>query len=281
MNDATFPPADVRGLELVGLGNSTTFSGPDINLTWRQVGWANRAVGAGTFAAGSESYQDATVAKHVIEVFDPATYNPSAPGRYKPIRTETRVMPQNWYYYQLAQNKADHGGTPAREMEFKVWAVDQYGNRSLRPATIRVSNPVPPVVTGLALTGYQYVVQGNPTDTTNPLIRNQTDLTWDVGNRADLVGWLVQVRTKSTLQASPYTVSYGPARDLTGTSTNFHRRDVQVGVPPAGAPTIENLQQFRVAAYDAFSTITQWGLPSTSDVLWCDWIDDPAGHWWE
>lgn len=135
-------PPDISGLEILGQGNDTTFTGPNCRVTWRE---ASRTGGI------NDWWRSYVVRMYVGGVLK---------------RTEYPTT--NFYTYRLDDNKDDNGGTPVRLFTFSVKNLTRHrpGLESANEAIITVENPAP-VVTGFTMTagiygfGFDYTVSAD------------------------------------------------------------------------------------------------------------------------
>ena len=137
----------IRGLQIQGQGNSTTWQDRDVKLEWNLSTSAFVSVaggdllGAGTFPPLTD-----------FGGYRIAILNPNLVVRRDFFQFE------NSYTYLYDQNVADGNGTPSANLIIKVWARDKYGNESEQPAVLTISNPAPSAVSGLSATPYMGAV---------------------------------------------------------------------------------------------------------------------------
>lgn len=129
------------GLSIRETGSTTEFNDVDINLCWNPS-------------------TNPMVVDYEVEVLVAGSRR----------RLQTGIRGCAWTY-AYALNKLDGGGTPEKNLTFKLWAVDPYGNRSESYNTITVTNPAPAAVSGLTATGIMGGVRfrWNPSDATDLL----------------------------------------------------------------------------------------------------------------
>lgn len=101
-----------------------------------------------------------------------------------PIRVDNVGQALTWTY-SLTNNKADHSGTPLREFQVGLRAVDQYGNSS-EPDLLTVTNPAPPQPANI-----RHVVDGDA-----------LQFTWDKVSDPDFGGTRLYVQTTSGVTVS-------------------------------------------------------------------------------
>ena len=123
------PIPKIVGLELAGGGNSSIFSGHDVNINWRTT---------------SPSTSDASIISGMrgpdMEYYTIEVYALREGKEPVALREDKVVFPT--YYYTYDMNYADSNGDPARSLRFVVYGKDRLGRTSL-PRSIEVSNPAP------------------------------------------------------------------------------------------------------------------------------------------
>lgn len=143
--------AGVRGLQIFGQGNDNSFVGKDVRFIWNKIASIDQSNVAEGMAGTTKPdiwFRDYEVKIYTID------------GVLK--RTEYVTLEQ--YSYSFQKNYDDNLGLPVRSFKIEVRARDKYYNVSKTPAVLTVSNPAPPVVSGVVLyPGLQsYIVDFQP-----------------------------------------------------------------------------------------------------------------------
>lgn len=125
-------PANVAGLELRGQGNNYIFSGHDAIFDWRAVRSYTAVYPAGRepYGAGSGA-KDPYIAGYQVEIW----------VANRCVRQEKVTDPR--YVYSFEKNKSDNKGAATRTFTVAIYALDIYNQRSVKPATLTVLNPIP------------------------------------------------------------------------------------------------------------------------------------------
>jgi len=124
--DETVP--NITGLELWGQGNNQQFTGREVVLRWNKP--TPRLLGAATGPA-SPNQPDAWFRYYKVEVYDGNDV----------LRRPAEYRVTEKYVYTFEMNHQDGGGTPTRNLRFRVTAVAGWGKESAVPAYLEVSNP--------------------------------------------------------------------------------------------------------------------------------------------
>lgn len=145
------PVPNIRGLEIVGQGNVTDFSGPNVTLVWRMstlAEWENpltslRQVGHGSLDLYFSHYE--------IEIYDTAN------GEL--LRRVNRMTPQ--FTYDLSMNEEDSANADARagrafagvrrQVTVHVYQWSRQNLRSASAAVLTVQNPAPAGLTAVSI----------------------------------------------------------------------------------------------------------------------------------
>lgn len=131
---------NITGLELWGQGNNQQFTGREVVLRWNKP--TPRLLGAATGPA-SPNQPDAWFRYYKVEVYDGNDV----------LRRPAEYRVTEKYVYSFEMNHQDGGGTPTRNLRFRVTAVAVWGKESAVPAYLEVSNPAPAKIASVTLTG--------------------------------------------------------------------------------------------------------------------------------
>ena len=143
---------DITGLEIFGQGNDTEFIGRDVKLRWNKVSPRTNDVATGP---ASPNQYPGWFRYYELKILDQT----GSLLRNEYLNTEA-------YNYDFEKNYSDTGRFPARTLTVEVRAVATWGDLSAIPARITVSNPAPPVPTGITATAFiaSMSVAFNPLD---------------------------------------------------------------------------------------------------------------------
>ena len=126
----------IKGLQLVGQGNTTEFAGKDAKFTWRKPAVVDFNLNdLATDSALATATADSWLKEYQITI-------KNADGS---VRHSTKVYDEH-YDYKYEQNYVDGAGRPVRTFSITVIAVDRLGRESA-PKTLQVANPVPARIT--------------------------------------------------------------------------------------------------------------------------------------
>ncbi|MFH1760023.1 MAG: fibronectin type III domain-containing protein, partial [bacterium] len=136
-----FQPPEINGLRLDGERslNTTVFTKRDAKFTWRETSVTS---GAGHLPAGQEPLGAG-------QSIDDANFRYWVEIHKNGIMKRKEIVADNHYIYSYEKNVADNGSAVST-FTIKVWGFNVAANlKSVRPATLRVSNPAPAAVSGL------------------------------------------------------------------------------------------------------------------------------------
>jgi hypothetical protein len=137
-------PSSPTGLEVIGQGNDTTFTGRDCKIVWR----LNAPFGgAGSLApevpAGISPEIRVTLVKDfIVQVWD---------GTETTLLRE-EITTDKWYIYTWEKNFEDNNGIPVGDFVFRVYQRNYFNKISKQPARLAVTTDKPSAPTGLSTT---------------------------------------------------------------------------------------------------------------------------------
>jgi predicted phage tail protein len=166
---------DITGLEILGAGDATEYTGQDFPITWNVP--PSTQVALATNAAVMPQ-STLWIAYYQIQVYSKSS-----------MTLRRTAMPTiNQYVYTYENNYLDGNGIAERDILFSAKIFDISGNCSPDAVTLEVDNPAPPVVTGIVFT---------------PFIQS-FQVSWNPVNVPDLANYIVYgSQTITDLQGTP------------------------------------------------------------------------------
>jgi hypothetical protein len=179
--------SQVHNLEILGAGDTTSFNTMDITFAWSQVNVSSDNSGDSAEDSGYGQTKPSWLLDYQITIF----------------KTDETLLRREYtnelkYTYSFDKNTLDNDGDPVASFKIEVRARDRFGNVSILPANLTVSNTIPEPVENLDATQTVGGVQ----------------FSWDKCIEPDFLCYKYQIKVGSS--------AFGPLIRLADNKVSYH-----------------------------------------------------------